>query len=178
MKILSTELAEVHVIQPRVFADARGSFVKTYHVEMLRAAGIDFQPQEEFFSISHKGVVRGMHFQVPPQAQSRLIYCPVGAVLDVLVDLRKASKTFGKVTARELNESNREMLFIPQGFAHGFTPLTNQCLMVYLASPVHSPAQDAGIAWDSIGFDWPVKSPILSDRDRSFPALKDFNSPF
>jgi dTDP-4-dehydrorhamnose 3,5-epimerase len=178
MEIITTKLAGIHVIRPRAFEDARGSFVKTYHAEIFREAGVDFQPQEEFFSISKRHVIRGMHFLIPPHAQSRLVYCLAGKVLDVVVDLRKASSTFGEVLVQELSAANREMLFIPEGFAHGFLSLEEASAMVYLASRVHSPPHDAGIAWDSIGFQWPVKDPILSDRDRQFPALRDFQSPF
>ena len=178
MEIIATELAGLHVIRPRVFEDARGSFVKTYHAEMLREAGLAFQPQEEFFSVSRRNVIRGMHLLMPPHAQTRLVYCISGKVLDVVVDLRKASLTFGHVLTRELSAANREMLFIPEGFAHGFLTLDENSVMVYLASPVHSPPHDAGIAWNSIGFQWPVKDPVLSDRDLKFPALCDFQSPF
>jgi len=178
MEIIATELTGVHVIRPRVFEDARGSFVKTYHAETLRAAGLAFQLQEEFFSVSGQNVVRGMHFMMPPHTQTRLIYCITGKVLDVVVDLRKASPTFGRVLSHELSAANREMLFIPEGFAHGFLSLEEASAMVYLASRIHSPPHDAGIAWDSIGFQWPVKDPVLSDRDRKFPALRDFSSPF
>jgi dTDP-4-dehydrorhamnose 3,5-epimerase len=178
MEIIKTELAGVNILRPRVFEDARGGFVKTYHEQTLREAGLPFQPREEFFSESHRNVIRGMHFLLPPHTQTRLVYCLRGSVLDVVVDLRKNSPTFKRVLSRELSAANREMLFIPEGFAHGFLALDEPSLMVYLASPVHSPPHDAGIAWDSFGFNWPVKNPVLSDRDRKFPALKDFQSPF
>jgi dTDP-4-dehydrorhamnose 3,5-epimerase len=178
MEIIATALAGVHVIRPRVFEDARGSFVKTYQAETLRQAGLAFQPQEEFFSVSRRNVIRGLHVLLPPHAQTRLIYCVAGRVLDVVVDLRKASPTFGRVLTRELSAANREMLFIPEGFAHGFLTLEEASVMVYLASPVHSPAHDTGITWNSIDFEWPVREPVLSDRDRKFPALRDFASPF
>ncbi|MGD0350548.1 MAG: dTDP-4-dehydrorhamnose 3,5-epimerase [Verrucomicrobiota bacterium] len=178
MEIIKTELAGVHVIRPRIFEDARGHFVKTYHAPTLRAAGLVFQPQEEFYSDSRRNVIRGLHFQMPPHTQTRLVYCLRGRVLDVVVDLRKNSPTFRRVLARELSVLSHEMLFIPEGFAHGFLALDEPSLMVYLASPVHSPPHDAGIAWDSIDFQWPVENPILSERDRKFPALQDFQSPF
>ncbi|MDB6065702.1 MAG: dTDP-4-dehydrorhamnose 3,5-epimerase [Pedosphaera sp.] len=178
LKLLPAELEGVFVVQPKIFTDKRGVFVKTYHEELFREAGIAFTPREEFFSTSRKGVVRGMHFQLPPAAHDKLVFCPTGKVLDVVVDLRKESKTFGKTFTRELSAENRELLFIPVGFAHGFLSLADDTIMVYQTSTVHSPAQDAGILWSSVGFDWPVKEPILSDRDKTFPALKDFQSPF
>jgi dTDP-4-dehydrorhamnose 3,5-epimerase len=178
MEVINTELDGVRVIRPRVFEDIRGSFVKTYHVELLRECGVAFVPQEEFFSVTRQNVIRGMHFHVPPRAQTRLVHCIWGKVLDVVVDLRKSSRTFGRVLARELTAANREMLFIPEGFAHGFLALTEPSVTVYLGSPTHSPPHDTGIAWHSIDFDWPAKNPVLSDRDRRLPALRDFQSPF
>jgi len=178
LKLVAADLEGVFVLQPAVFEDQRGSFVKTYHIDAFREAGIPFVAREEFFSTSRKDVVRGMHFQMPPEAHDKLVYCPVGAVLDVVIDLRKSSRTFGKTFSRELSAKNREMLFIPIGFAHGFLSLADDTMMVYQTSTVHSPANDAGILWNSIGFEWPVKNPILSTRDKGFPALSDFKSPF
>ena len=178
MKFLPSSLPGVWVIQPPVFQDQRGGFVKTFHIEAFRDAGINFAPREEFFSVSRRGVVRGMHFQLPPAAVDKLVYCPVGRVLDVVLDLRKESATCGQTFSRELSAENREMLFIPVGFAHGFLALADDTLMVYQQSGVHSPGHDAGIRWNSVGFDWPVTNPLLSARDQAFPALADFASPF
>jgi dTDP-4-dehydrorhamnose 3,5-epimerase len=178
MEIIKTELAGVHVIRPRIFKDARGSFVKTFHAGWFREQGMDFEPCEEFFSTSAKNVLRGMHFQLPPAAHAKLVYCIAGRALDVVLDIRKNSSTFGCCHAREINDRNREIVFIPVGFAHGFLALEDGATMVYQTSTVHSPAQDAGIVWNSFGFGWPVTNPVVSDRDRTFPALKDFQSPF
>ncbi|WP_040548998.1 dTDP-4-dehydrorhamnose 3,5-epimerase [Pedosphaera parvula] len=178
IQLLETELTSVFVLKPRVFEDQRGSFVKTYNENLFEELGIPFKPREEFFSVSHKNVVRGMHFQLVGAAHDKLVYCPLGKVLDVVVDLRKWSKNYGKTMSRELSGSNREMLFIPVGFAHGFLALEDNTMMVYQTSTVHSPQHDAGFLWNSFGFDWPVQNPILSDRDKAFPALKDFQSPF
>jgi dTDP-4-dehydrorhamnose 3,5-epimerase len=181
-EFVPTPLSGLQEIHPRFFADARGSFVKTFHAELFRKAGLDFQPAEEFYSVSAAGVVRGMHFQLPPHDHAKLVYCPAGRVLDVIVDLRKNSKTYGEHFSRELSAENRVMLYIPSGFAHGFLALEAGSMMVYQTSTVHAPESDAGIHWESFGFDWPLKaanlSPILSDRDRAFPALADFASPF
>lgn len=177
MKVLPTELDGVFVLKPNVFEDARGSFVKTYHEELFASFGIKFTPKEEFFSVSRKDVLRGMHFQLPPAAHAKLVYCPVGRVLDVVLDLR-ASVQPGRFISRELSASNREMLYIARGCAHGFLALDDESLMVYQTSTVHSPSHDAGVLWNSFGFDWPIKRPVLSDRDKSFPALRDFKSPF
>ena len=178
MKVTETNFEGLVVITPSIFEDARGLFVKTYQKWMFEELGLPFEPREEFFSISHKGVLRGMHFQLPPEAHHKVVYPVTGSALDVVVDLRKASPTFGQHFARQLDSLNREMLFIPAGFAHGFLALANETLMVYLTSTVHSPAHDAGIRWDSFGFSWPVAGPILSNRDRGFPTFQEFHSPF
>lgn len=178
MELIPTELPSLHVIRPRVFRDERGSFVKTFHAGQFRELGLDFEPREEFFSTSAKGVLRGMHFQLPPAAHAKLVYCIVGRVLDVVLDLRKNSPTFGRSCARELTAINRDMFYIPIGFAHGFLALDDGATMVYQISTIHSPEHDAGVRWDSFGFDWPVKKPALSDRDQKFPSLCDFSSPF
>ncbi len=178
MELVSTELPGLQVIRPRIFRDERGSFVKTFHADRFRELGLDFEPREEFFSTSVRGVLRGMHFQVPPAAHAKLVYCIVGRILDVVLDLRKDSPTFGRSCARELSAANREMVFIPVGFAHGFLALTEDATMVYQTATVHSPAHDSGVHWNGFGFDWPVQTPILSERDKKFPALRDFLSPF
>jgi dTDP-4-dehydrorhamnose 3,5-epimerase/CDP-3, 6-dideoxy-D-glycero-D-glycero-4-hexulose-5-epimerase len=177
MKVLPTELDGVFVLKPNVFEDARGSFVKTYHEELFASCGIKFSPKEEFFSTSRKNVLRGMHFQQPPAAHDKLVYCPAGRVLDVVLDLRAKAKG-ARCISRELSAQNREMLFIPVGCAHGFLALEDDSMMVYQTSTVHSPSHDAGVLWNSFGFGWPLKNPILSERDQKFPALRDFKSPF
>ena len=178
MELVPTELPDLQVIRPRIFRDARGSFVKTFNRNTFHELGLDFEPREEFFSTSAKNVLRGMHFQLPPADHAKLVYCITGSVLDVVLDLRKNSPAFGRSCARELSAANREMFFIPAGFAHGFLTLDDGATMVYQTSTGYSPAHDAGVCWDSFGFDWPVKNPILSERDQKFPALRDFLSPF
>ena len=178
MELVPTELPGLNIIRPKIFQDARGSFVKTFHHDVFHQLGLDFELREEFFSTSAKNVIRGMHFQLPPAAHAKLVYCIAGRVLDVVLDLRKNSPTFGQSVARELNAANREMFFIPVGFAHGFLALEDGATMVYQTSTVHSPAHDAGVRWDSFGFDWPIKNPTLSERDIKFPTLQNFPSPF
>ena len=175
-----TNFAGLVSLEPKVFTDQRGVFVKTYHDQAFRELGLAFEAKEEFFSTSHKGVLRGMHFQLPPADHAKLVYCVTGAVLDVVLDLRSGSPTCGQFHAEELSEANRRMVYIPTGFAHGFLALTEGALMVYKTSTTHAPACDAGIRWDSFGFSWPLggTAPILSQRDAGFPALADFKSPF
>ena len=166
-------------LEPRIFTDHRGTFVKTFHDAAFHSLGLPFAAREEFFSTSQKNVVRGMHFQIPPADHAKLVYCVTGAVLDVVLDLRRNSPTYGRTHAEELTESNRRLLHIPTGFAHGFLALTEGALLVYKTSTVHDPACDRGIHWQGFGFAWPVgPEAILSQRDKEFPSLADFNSPF
>jgi dTDP-4-dehydrorhamnose 3,5-epimerase len=178
IETVETGFAGLVLLQPRPFADHRGIFVKTFHETLFQERGIAFQPREEFYTTSAENVLRGMHFQVPPAAHAKLIYCLQGRVLDVVLDLRRNSVTYGRFYARELNAVSRESLFVPAGFAHGFLSLADDSLMVYKTNAVHSPAHDTGIHWNSFGFDWPVAKPILSERDHQLPKWAEFNSPF
>lgn len=176
--IHSQPLPGALILQPRCFEDNRGNFVKTYHNDLFHDLGIDFTPTEEFYSTSHKDVLRGMHFQLPPHDHNKLVYCIRGAVLDVIVDLRLGSPTYGQHTAIELSETNHQLFYIPKGFAHGFLGLQDNSVMVYKTDHVYAPASDTGIRWDSFGFDWPVRDAVISDRDQAFLTLNDFDSPF
>jgi dTDP-4-dehydrorhamnose 3,5-epimerase len=180
MIIISSPFPGTFLLKPRVFTDVRGDFVKTFHSGDFRALGIAFEPVEEFFSTSHKGVLRGMHFQLPPHDHDKLVYCVRGRVLDVLLDLRRNSPTYGKTTSAEISQENHLQFFIPRGVAHGFMSLEDNSVMIYQTSTVHAPSHDAGIRWDSIGFDWPVfiDPGLISTRDQVLPALVAFNSPF
>ncbi len=178
MTSLSQPFPGTHLLLPKVFVDARGDFVKTFHAGAFAELGIDFRPVEEFFSTSHKNVLRGMHFQLPPHDHAKLVYCVRGSVLDVLLDLRKSSPTYGRVASAELSRENHHQFFIPSGVAHGFLALEDDSVMVYKTSTVHAPAHDAGIHWQSIGFDWGVTVPIVSPRDQAFPTFSAFNNPF
>jgi len=166
------------------FEDARGSFVKTYarsvfDAELARAStdGLAFEFREEFYSLSNKDVVRGMHFQRPPHDHVKLVYCAAGAVQDVLLDLRKGPG-YGRSVAVRLDTDIPRLLFIPKGIAHGFVSLCDGSLMVYKTSTEHAPSHDAGVRFDSFGHDWGCETPILSARDQNHPALADFDSPF
>jgi len=158
--------------------DVRGSFVKTFHNTILRESGIDFTLRESYYSFSARNVIRGMHFQLPPHQHSKIVFCPVGAILDVIVDLRAGSATYGQHYAQELSRDNHKAYFIPEGFAHGFKALTDDAMTYYLVSSEYSREHDTGILWNSFGFDWQTESPVLSARDCSFAPLSDFKSPF
>lgn len=159
------------------FEDLRGSFVKTYLRSALASHGVQFDLAEEFYSSSRKDVIRGMHFQLPPHDHVKLVYCPVGAVLDVLLDLR-AGPGYGEVASVELSEQNPGLVLIPRGVAHGFRSLSDDSLMVYKTSTEHAPSHDSGVRWDSFGFDWQCASPVLSDRDLRHAIFSKLSSPF
>ena len=177
MKILKELLPGCCLLQPQRFEDARGVFVKTYHEDLCQSLGVSLDIREEFYSVSRRDVLRGMHFQLPPHAHDKLVYCTRGAVKDVLLDLRQGPG-YGRVTSAELSGDNAQLIFIPKGIAHGFVALSDEALMLYKTSTVHAPQADCGIRWDSFGFDWGVTVPILSARDQQHGTLADFVSPF
>ena len=161
-----------------MFSDQRGAFIKTYHEEAWHEAGINFTMKEEYYSTSRQGVLRGMHFQSPPEDHAKMVFCPRGRVLDVLLDLRRNSPTYGQSASMELSAENRMILIIPTGIAHGFLSKEDQSIMVYKTSSMHSHTHDAGIRWDSFGFGWGQDISVISERDAAFPALADFSTPF
>lgn len=165
-------------LQPRVHADERGMFVKTFHKQEFAALGLETAFEEQYYTLSVKRVLRGMHFQVPPADHVKVVHCVRGAVMDVVVDLRTGSPTFGKYFATVLDDQTGKGLYIPRGLAHGFCVLSDQALMLYNTSSAYAPRQDKGIRWDSLDIPWPEKDPILSKRDRQFPAFGEFTSPF
>ena len=178
MEVVRDLLSGAKLIAPKIFVDSRGNFTKTFHHRVFRSFGINFDVKEEFFSFSKKGVLRGMHFQIPPYDHAKFVYCPRGAVLDVILDIRKASSTYGVCEAVELSAENGNILVIPRGFAHGFLSLEEDTLMIYKTTCEYNAEHDMGIHWNSFGFDWGENEPIVSARDMSFPSLRDFDSPF
>lgn len=177
MEIVKELLPGCRVIRPPRSEDQRGAFVKTYHEGLFKTLGVTMEIREEFFSVSRKDVLRGMHFQLPPHDHDKLVYCTAGAVLDVLLDLRRGAG-YGRVASVELSADNAHIVYIPKGIAHGFLALSDDALMLYKTSTVHAPDADAGIRWDSFGFDWPPGNPVISARDQQHPMFADFDSPF
>jgi len=173
-----TEIPGCFVVQSRAMRDTRGAFVKTFHAPRFDELGLRTDWREEYFTSSVGGVIRGMHFQTPPADHAKLVFCVAGEVLDVIVDLRRGSPVFGRVCSFTLTPESGRGIYIPVGCAHGFVSLSELSVMYYKVTSVHSPEHDAGVAWDSIGFDWPVQDPILSDRDRRHPRFADYDSPF
>ena len=165
------------VLRNFVSHDSRGIFVKTLNKGQFEQAGLHFEVQESYYSVSGKDVLRGMHFQLPPHAHQKLVYVTEGQILDVVVDLRATSATYQQIFSLTL-EAHTQALFIPQGFAHGFLTLSPTATVIYSVATGYEPSADAGIRWDSLGFTWPVSQPVISERDRAFPTLADFASPF
>ena len=178
MDLISTPLVGCFQVLPFLTEDNRGNFVKTFHSELFANRGLPVDWREDFYSNSRKGVIRGMHFQTPPYDQEKLVYCLQGKVLDVVLDLRTKSPTFGGHFAIELDAKHAQGLMIPKGVAHGYLTLTENALVAYKVTSVHEPQNDKGILWSSFGFDWGVQEPIISERDRSFSKFSDFISPF
>ena len=177
MKIISTPIEGLLVIEPQVHADSRGYFVETYNEQRYREAGIDAQFVQDNQSCSCYGVVRGLHFQRPPYSQAKLVCCTVGRVLDVAVDLRKGSKTYGQGFSVELSEENKRQFFIPRGFAHGFSVLSEQAIFTYKCDNLYHPEADGGILLNDpdLAIDWqiPEEKRIISEKDKHHPLLKD-----
>jgi dTDP-4-dehydrorhamnose 3,5-epimerase len=178
MDIEPTDIPGCYVLQAKVLRDMRGTFVKTFHAPRFQELGLRIDWREEYFSSSARNVVRGMHFQNPPADHAKLVFCLTGEVLDVVVDLRRGSPTFGKARSFSLSADNGRGLYLPTGCAHGFVSVSEASGMYYKVTSIHSPEHDAGIAWDSIDFDWPVEKPAMSDRDGRHPRIEDFETPF
>jgi len=169
-------LSEVLLIKTRVYGDNRGWFMETYSTQAFEKLGItcNFVQDNHSFSMQ-KGVLRGLHFQKNPRAQSKLIRCTHGEILDVVVDIRKGSPDYLRWQTFGLSKENKDMLFIPKGFAHGFVTLTDNVEIQYKVDELYSPEHDRSIRWDdpAIGIDWGIENPILSEKDRNAPFLTD-----
>jgi dTDP-4-dehydrorhamnose 3,5-epimerase len=173
MKIISTEFEDLFVLEYNIFKDNRGEFVKTIHMPTFESYNLDYKFCESFFSISKKNVFRGMHFQLPPYEHTKLVYVVKGAIIDVVLDLRSNSKHFGKYYSVELSAYNRKGLYVGKGFAHGFLSLEDDTIVEYHTSTIQSKEGERGIKWDSFGYELPINSPIVSQRDESFSSFDD-----
>jgi dTDP-4-dehydrorhamnose 3,5-epimerase len=173
MEIVSLEIEDVKLVKPRVFPDARGFFMQTYHEKQYRDAGIDVRFVQDNWSRSTKGVLRGLHYQLE-HAQDKLVSVICGKVFDVAVDIRKGSPTFGKWVGAVLSEENKHQLFVPKGFAHGFCVLSDEVDFVYKCSDFYAPGDEYGVRWNDpdIGIEWSSGDFAVSDKDRAAPQLK------
>lgn len=182
MNVIRTEIDGPVIIEPRVFEDPRGYFFESYNKRVFdeEVMPVDFVQDNE--SCSSRGVMRGLHFQRPPFAQAKLVRCVKGRVLDVAVDIRKGSPTYGRHVAVELSEDNHRQFFVPRGFAHGFAVLSDVAIFQYKCDNYYAPEADGGISIldDSLGIDWRIKAEeaLLSEKDKRNPLFKDFESPF
>lgn len=174
MKVSKTALAGVLMIEPAVFEDKRGYFMETYHQNRYKAAGISADFIQDNFSFSKQGTIRGLHYQLP-NGQAKLVQVLDGEVFDVTLDIRRGSPTFGKFIGVHLSSENNRQLFIPAGCAHGFCVLSASALFLYKCSDFYTPQHERGVLWSDpdLEIDWPVETPQISDKDSSYPCLKD-----
>ena len=178
MKIIKTPIKGCFELHPRVFQDDRGRLVKTYHEEVFASNGLATDFTEEYYSVSNQYVLRGLHFQLPPDDHVKCVTCLSGRIFDVVVDLRKNSSTFKQYYSLELDSEIGNMLYIPEGLAHGFYVISDQAIFLNRSNVVYKPESDSGIRWDSCGIEWPNDDPVLSERDKQMIKLDDFISPF
>lgn len=180
MKVIETKIKDLFVIQPTVFEDARGYFFESYNKDVFYKHGITTELVQDNQSLSQKGVLRGLHFQNPPYAQAKLVRVITGSVLDVVVDIRKNSPTYGQHFAEVLTSVQKNMLFVPAGFAHGFAVLEDNTIFSYKCSNVYNKEAEDSILWcdPDLNINWGVKSPLLSEKDKAAKKFKDFISKF
>ncbi|MGE4264616.1 MAG: dTDP-4-dehydrorhamnose 3,5-epimerase [Desulfovibrio sp.] len=181
MRLIETGLPGLALLEPKVFRDERGFFLESYSEAAFDSLGIRARFVQDNHAYSKQaGVLRGLHFQRPPFAQAKLVWVVRGSVLDVALDLRRDSPTFGRHFSVELSAENMKRLFIPRGFAHGYATLEPDTEFLYKVDAPFSPQADAGILWNDpdLGISWPVAEPVLSPKDRLLPRLRDFDSPF
>ena len=178
MIFIDTKIKDVYIIEQNVFKDARGSFVKTFQESEFKKRGLECSFKESYYTKSKEDVIRGMHFQTPPEDHAKLVTVIQGTIVDVILDLRRSSLTYKKYITVELSRENRKSIYIPKGCAHGFGVLSDTATAYYMVTSEHSPIHDNGIRYDSFGYDWIIKNPIVSDRDNRFDSLDEFESPF
>jgi len=180
MEIIETKLKGVVVLKPKVFADARGYFFESYNYNLFKQAGLDLNFVQDNQSLSQKGVLRGLHFQNNPHAQGKLVRVITGAVFDVAVDIRKNSPTYGQWFGLELSEENKWMMYIPEGFAHGFATLRDNTVFSYKCTNFYNKASEDCILWndEQLAINWNIENPLLSEKDMQGKLFKDYVSLF
>ena len=180
MEIINTAIPELKVIQPKVFGDARGYFFESYNKQQLAAAGLKADFVQDNQSLSAKNVIRGLHFQKPPFAQGKLVRVITGRAMDVAVDIRKGSPTYGRHVTTLLSAEENNMFWIPAGFAHGFVALEDHTIFAYKTTDYYNKESEGAIRWNDpdINVEWGVSKPVISDKDKVSPFFKDFESPF
>ena len=178
MELLNSTIKDLYIIQQKKSCDPRGSFFKFFTSVEFKRFELETDFKEVFVSVSKINTIRGMHFQLPPFEQDKVVTVLKGKILDVVLDLRVNSPTYGKFEEFILTDDEPASLYVGKGLAHGFLSLKDNSMVCYLSSEIYNPGSDSGIKWNSFGFDWGVKSPIVSERDTSLPLFKKFDSPF
>ncbi|MBT8326445.1 MAG: dTDP-4-dehydrorhamnose 3,5-epimerase [Bacteroidia bacterium] len=180
MKVIQTGIKDLLVLEPQVFGDHRGYFFESFRKDVLGEAGVNLEFIQDNQSMSKKNILRGLHFQEPPYEQGKLVRVLSGAVIDVVVDIRKDSETYGQHFKIELNEENKLMLWVPPGFAHGFLTLQDDTIFVYKCTQYYNKDSEGCVRWNSpkLNIDWGINNPILSDKDKVALVFDDFESPF
>ena len=180
MEVVKTSIPDLYIIKPTVFEDHRGYFFESYNKELFLRHGIDQNFVQDNESMSGKDVLRGLHFQKPPFTQGKLVRVMQGSVLDVAVDIRKNSPTYGRWASVVLSQKNKWMYWVPPGFAHGFVTLEDHTIFFYKCTNVYNKESEASIAWNDpdLNIDWQVNNPILAEKDKNAPFFKGFDSPF
>lgn len=175
---INTEFEGLKIIETNNFQDERGLFHKYFSKDDFSSLGLDTDFKESYYSINKKNVIRGMHFQIPPADHTKLVYVISGKIIDVCLDIRKNSKTYGKCFSVELSGAVAKCIYIPKGFAHGFVSLEDNTCVHYMQTSCYNKECDKGICYDSFGYSWNITNPIVSGRDLTHPKLNDFQSPF
>lgn len=167
-------------IRPKVHQDHRGHFFESFRKDALQEFGVDLEFVQDNQSLSHKNIVRGLHYQTPPYVQGKLVRVIKGAVRDVVLDIRKSSSTFGQFKVFDLTEQNFEMLYVPPGFAHGFATLEDYTIFTYKCTDYYNPESEGGVLWSSpeLEIPWGIADPVLSEKDKQLTSFSDFQSPF
>lgn len=174
MKFTQSKILGCQIIENKVIKDNRGVFTKNFNKEIFTKNNIDVNFEESYFSLSKKDVIRGMHFQTSPHEISKLIFCSAGEILDVFLDIRQNSKTFGQYDQIKISSENGIHIYLPEGIAHGFQVLSENATIHYLQSKIYNEVSDTGILWNSFGMNWPVKNPVMSKRDQAFITFDDY----
>lgn len=180
MQIIKEPIPGLKLLKPTVFGDQRGYFFESFNAEKMHDLGISDRFVQDNQSMSQKGVLRGLHFQAPPHAQAKLVAVLQGKVIDVVVDIRSASPTYGQTCKVELSAENKLQLYVPIGFAHGFATLEENTIFSYKCSNFYNQPSEGGILWNDpdLNIEWGIENPILSDKDQVNPLFKDFKTPF
>lgn len=178
MIVEDTFISGLKLLYLNEFNDIRGSFIKVFNKELFKEHRLETNFKESYFSVSAKNVIRGMHFQIPPAQHTKLVYLNSGKILDVVLDLRQSSPTFGQHFSVEITKDNPFMVYIPAGCAHGFLSLEDNSMVTYMQTSCYNSECDKGIDYNSFGMNWKIESPVISFRDSNFPTFKTFKSPF